>query len=236
MVRRRDQHDVRRGAAHLGAGHHQPEVRRRDVFAASRQSRGSGSRPCRGTSCAIEANVDAAFHFWGQAHFTPRAGSLGSGVRELAGATTVSSDGQPQKETGMDSVRDRTVDRQIAARGVRDSRVLVAAMRRVPQEDFVGEGPQEFAYEDRNIAPALRARHLQHGGLSRRSPNIATRSTRAPRQSPASATLPHAVATRALNLRTRRPDGGLPQMRGGGCRAAARPSARPPALRRGKSQ
>src|SRR4051812_17142987 len=43
--------------------------------------------------------------------------------------------------------RDRMVDVQIAGRGIRDSRVL-AAMRRVPREEFVDEGLREFAYED----------------------------------------------------------------------------------------
>jgi len=43
--------------------------------------------------------------------------------------------------------RDRMVDRQIAARGVTDPRVL-EAMRRVPREAFVAEGCEEFAYED----------------------------------------------------------------------------------------
>jgi protein-L-isoaspartate(D-aspartate) O-methyltransferase len=39
------------------------------------------------------------------------------------------------------------VDRQVARRGVRDSRVL-GAMREVPREVFVPDGLQEFAYED----------------------------------------------------------------------------------------
>src|SRR3989440_4101962 len=43
--------------------------------------------------------------------------------------------------------RNRMVDVQIARRGVRDSRVL-EAMRRVPREDFVEPGFEEFAYED----------------------------------------------------------------------------------------
>lgn len=47
----------------------------------------------------------------------------------------------------MCSRRERMVERQIAARGVRDPRVL-AAMREVPREAFVDEGLQEFAYED----------------------------------------------------------------------------------------
>src|SRR3954463_13819130 len=45
------------------------------------------------------------------------------------------------------SQRDRMVDVQIARRGVRDRHVL-DAMRKVPREAFVGEGLEEFAYED----------------------------------------------------------------------------------------
>jgi len=43
--------------------------------------------------------------------------------------------------------RERMVEKQIAARGVRDQRVL-DAMRRVPREAFVEPGFEEFAYED----------------------------------------------------------------------------------------
>ncbi len=43
--------------------------------------------------------------------------------------------------------RERMVDRQIAARGVTDWRVL-EAMRQVPREAFVEAGLEEFAYED----------------------------------------------------------------------------------------
>jgi protein-L-isoaspartate(D-aspartate) O-methyltransferase len=43
--------------------------------------------------------------------------------------------------------RARMVDEQIAARGVRDARVL-AAMRRVPREAFVPEGVRDQAYAD----------------------------------------------------------------------------------------
>jgi protein-L-isoaspartate(D-aspartate) O-methyltransferase len=43
--------------------------------------------------------------------------------------------------------RDRMVDRQIAARGVSDDRVL-DAMRQVPREAFVPDELKEFAYED----------------------------------------------------------------------------------------
>ena len=45
------------------------------------------------------------------------------------------------------SQRDRMVDIQIAKRGVQDRHVL-DAMRKVPREAFVGEGLEEFAYED----------------------------------------------------------------------------------------
>ena len=50
--------------------------------------------------------------------------------------------------------RDRMVERQIAARGVRDPAVL-AAMRSVPRERFLPPELEEFAYED--SAPAHRA-------------------------------------------------------------------------------
>src|SRR5215203_299363 len=45
------------------------------------------------------------------------------------------------------SERHRMIDVQIARRGVKDQRVL-DAMRKVPREAFVGEGLEEFAYED----------------------------------------------------------------------------------------
>lgn len=45
------------------------------------------------------------------------------------------------------SVRDEMVDQQIAARGVRDPKVL-AAMRRVPRHEFVPADLLEAAYED----------------------------------------------------------------------------------------
>lgn len=45
------------------------------------------------------------------------------------------------------SARDRMVDAQIAGRGVHDLRVL-AAMRRVPREAFVGPGSEASAYRD----------------------------------------------------------------------------------------
>ena len=45
------------------------------------------------------------------------------------------------------SRRERMVSEQLAARGIRDSRVL-AAMRKVPRERFVDESMRERAYED----------------------------------------------------------------------------------------
>jgi protein-L-isoaspartate O-methyltransferase len=49
------------------------------------------------------------------------------------------------------SQRARMVDRQIAARGVTDRRVL-EAMRSVRRERFVPEAQEEFAYEDSPLA------------------------------------------------------------------------------------
>ena len=50
--------------------------------------------------------------------------------------------------------RERMVDRQIAARGVTDRRVL-EAMRQVPREAFVEAGLEEFAYEDSPLPISL---------------------------------------------------------------------------------
>lgn len=46
-----------------------------------------------------------------------------------------------------EALRERMVRDQVAARGVRDPRVL-AAMRRVPREQFLRESFEEFAYQD----------------------------------------------------------------------------------------
>jgi protein-L-isoaspartate(D-aspartate) O-methyltransferase len=46
-----------------------------------------------------------------------------------------------------DILRQRMVEAQIARRGVKDERVL-AAMRKVPRENFTAPGFEEFAYED----------------------------------------------------------------------------------------
>ncbi|MGH7241884.1 MAG: protein-L-isoaspartate(D-aspartate) O-methyltransferase [Phycisphaerales bacterium] len=45
------------------------------------------------------------------------------------------------------TLRERMVDRQIRSRGITDERTL-EAMRKVPREEFVSEGLEEFAYED----------------------------------------------------------------------------------------
>lgn len=55
-----------------------------------------------------------------------------------------------ETDTNADEIRvrrNRMVDRQIAARGIRDGRVL-DAMRRVPRDAFVPAGLREFAYDD----------------------------------------------------------------------------------------
>ena len=49
--------------------------------------------------------------------------------------------------TDFSELRERMVERQIAARGVRDERIL-AAFRAVPREEFVPEKARERAYED----------------------------------------------------------------------------------------
>jgi protein-L-isoaspartate(D-aspartate) O-methyltransferase len=54
---------------------------------------------------------------------------------------------QEEPMSAMGSARDTMVDRQIAARGVRDPHIL-DAMRSVPREMFVPERLHEFAYED----------------------------------------------------------------------------------------
>lgn len=49
--------------------------------------------------------------------------------------------------TDFARLRDRMVEVQLARRGIRDARVL-AAMRDVPRERFVGAGLEQFAYRD----------------------------------------------------------------------------------------
>ena len=51
------------------------------------------------------------------------------------------------QESRYSKARERMVERQIAARGVRDAEVL-RAMRSVPREEFVDAPLREFAYED----------------------------------------------------------------------------------------
>ena len=52
---------------------------------------------------------------------------------------------EPSRQAAVE--RERMVQQQIAARGIRDPRVL-AAMTRVPREQFLHESLQEFAYQD----------------------------------------------------------------------------------------
>ena len=66
---------------------------------------------------------------------------LGCGVSVSAGEAT-----GPQAEA-----REQMVTQQLAARGIRDARVL-AAMRRVPRHEFVPEERRERAYEDRPLS------------------------------------------------------------------------------------
>jgi protein-L-isoaspartate(D-aspartate) O-methyltransferase len=54
---------------------------------------------------------------------------------------------QPLDSARFDDDRAAMVEQQLARRGIRDQRVL-AAMRRVPREVFVGEGLAESAYAD----------------------------------------------------------------------------------------
>jgi protein-L-isoaspartate(D-aspartate) O-methyltransferase len=53
-------------------------------------------------------------------------------------------------EPDWEALRERMVERQIAARGVDDERVL-AAMRRVPRHRFVPASVAPYAYEDRPL-------------------------------------------------------------------------------------
>ena len=58
----------------------------------------------------------------------------------------------------IEEARDLMVDRQIAARGVSDPHVL-AAMRKVPREEFVSDSHKASAYEDRPL-PMGKARRF----------------------------------------------------------------------------
>ena len=64
-----------------------------------------------------------------------------------AESMSASTDEQPDVPGGQADARARMVDRQIAARGIRDPRVL-EAMRAVPRHRFVGPDHQQDAYED----------------------------------------------------------------------------------------
>jgi hypothetical protein len=112
VVGRGDEHEVRRRSAHFGAGHHQPEVRWRDVLAAGFQAVVHGCAETR--LIAIQAYIDAVFHVLGERHFlnlacaspqqrhathvVPFWRSGKANHRELAGPAAVSSDGQRAKK------------------------------------------------------------------------------------------------------------------------------------------
>ena len=62
-------------------------------------------------------------------------------------AYPASKDLRPAEATSFPSLRNEMVERDIAARGVRDEFVL-EAMRKVPRELFLPKNLREFAYED----------------------------------------------------------------------------------------
>lgn len=53
-------------------------------------------------------------------------------------------------ESSRQAERDRMVDTQVVARGIKDPRV-VAAMRRVPRHEFIPESQRDQAYEDQPV-------------------------------------------------------------------------------------
>lgn len=69
----------------------------------------------------------------------------------LATALVLASCSRSQTQTvDLASGRQRMVQEQLAARGIHDERVL-AAMRRVPREEFVPSDAREFAYTDQPL-------------------------------------------------------------------------------------
>ena len=64
--------------------------------------------------------------------------------RNLSAACVLLHESKPWDLAMERQAADRMVQRQIAARGIQDERVL-AAMRDVPRHAFVDEGLQEFA-------------------------------------------------------------------------------------------
>ena len=65
----------------------------------------------------------------------------------LASALAVPAAAQQDREEEWGALRERMVQEQVAARGVRDSATL-AAMRRVPRHEFVPAQVRRLAYED----------------------------------------------------------------------------------------
>jgi protein-L-isoaspartate O-methyltransferase len=58
-----------------------------------------------------------------------------------------SKDDHPGVPKSLVTLREKMVERDIAARGVRDELIL-GAMRKVPRELFLPKNLREFAYED----------------------------------------------------------------------------------------
>jgi protein-L-isoaspartate(D-aspartate) O-methyltransferase len=72
-------------------------------------------------------------------------------IAVLAAAFVVAACGRSQTQTVDFAVqRQRMVQAQLAARGIHDERVL-AAMRKVPREEFVPSDAREFAYTDQPL-------------------------------------------------------------------------------------
>src|SRR5690606_1983491 len=72
VMRRADQHEMRRRSADLGARHHQPEMLRRDMFAAFLEAMPHGR--AQADRIAVKAIIDAVLHLLGDVvHFgSPR--------------------------------------------------------------------------------------------------------------------------------------------------------------------
>jgi len=76
-----------------------------------------------------------------------RRGLLTASLLGIAACTSPSADRTPQADP-FAAARSRMVSEQIAARGIRDERLL-DAMRRVPRREFLPADQRRFAYEDR---------------------------------------------------------------------------------------
>ena len=77
----------------------------------------------------------------------------------LAFALAVPAAAQQDREEEWGALRERMVQEQVAARGVRDSATL-AAMRGVPRHEFVPAQVRRLAYEDSPLPIGQRPDHL----------------------------------------------------------------------------